>query len=53
MAFHFPGNAKGRNQEMANMVWDTLRNKYFWRDWMVVVYSDIAGADMHWCKYCG
>ena len=38
---------------MANMIWNTLRNKYFWRDWMVVVYSNIAGAENHWRKHCG
>ena len=33
-------------------MYDRLRKKYYWRDWLVVVYSDMSGSKYHWRNAC-
>lgn len=39
--------------DFANTLYNFLTKKYFWRDWMVVVYKDITGNDNHYLHQCG
>jgi len=44
---------KGREQILADRINSSLSTKYYWRDWLTVVYSDMTGSNFHWRKYCG
>ena len=37
---------------MANKFYNSLSNKYYWRDWLVVVYPEMRGSDNHYRRYC-
>ena len=37
---------------MADAINNTLSTKYYWRDWLVVVYKDMSGEDNHWRGVC-
>jgi len=43
---------KGKENELADGFYDALRTKYYWRDWLVVVYHDMYGSVNHWRRYC-
>ena len=36
----------------ANTLYTFLKGKYDWRDWIVVAYNGISGADNHYVKVC-
>merc|ERR550534_1743085 len=38
---------------VAAAIYKKLSVKYFWRDWLVVVYTKMHGSDNHWRSYCG
>ena len=42
----------GKAEELADSLYDRLRKKYYWRDWLVVVYSDVFGSKYHWRLTC-
>ena len=42
----------GKAEELADSLNDTLSTKYYWRDWLVVVYSDMTGSKNHWRHTC-
>ena len=44
----------GKEEELADNFYNTLSAKYYWRDWLVVVYSDkdMYGAEEHWRRSC-
>ena len=33
-------------------IYNVLSEKYHWRHWLVVVYTDMQGADKHWRRVC-
>ncbi|CAC5415618.1 unnamed protein product [Mytilus coruscus] len=41
------------NHDWANNMYNTLATKYYWRDWMVIAYDDVTGADKHYQRECG
>nr|UVN22510.1 RPT 1 domain containing protein N-U3 isoform 1 [Pinctada fucata] len=41
------------NENTAHVLFHFLREKYDWRDWLVVVYDDVFGSEKHWIKVCG
>ncbi|KAK3085664.1 hypothetical protein FSP39_006882 [Pinctada imbricata] len=41
------------HDRFAKMAYHFLTEKYSWRDWIVVVYDELAGGDKHWVKHCG
>lgn len=40
------------NADVATLIYEKLTNKYYWRDWFVVVYKDISGYNNHALRYC-
>jgi len=44
--------AKNKENELADNFYNTLSAKYYWRDWLVVVYPEMKGSDNHWRHHC-
>jgi hypothetical protein len=40
------------NNDFTNSLYHFLTTKYFWRDWMVLIYKDISGSDVHYVHEC-
>jgi hypothetical protein len=40
------------NNDFTNSLYKFLTTKYFWRDWMVLIYKDISGNDVHYVHEC-
>lgn len=47
------GNRGKTNQSFATELWKLLCSKYYWRDWVVVVYDPIWGYDHHTVRVSG
>ena len=43
----------GREQILADRINSSLSTKYYWRDWLTVVYPEMRGGNNHWRRYCG
>ncbi|CAH1778812.1 unnamed protein product [Owenia fusiformis] len=41
------------NEDFSNGLFDMLKKKYFWRDFLVITYNPITGSDKHRMKVCG
>lgn len=39
---------KKSNQEMADIIQEKIKTKYFWNDYTVVVYPPVSGHENHW-----
>ena len=37
---------------MADAINNTLSTKYYWRDWLVVVYQEMRGNNLHYWETC-
>ena len=35
------------NDKLSTILYDFLRDKYYWRDWLVIVYTPIRGSHTH------
>lgn len=47
-------NNKGKsNWRVAELVYAHLTDKFYWRNWLVVVYDAVRGNDDHQIYYCG
>ena len=42
----------GQENELADRINDGLSTKYYWRDWLIVVYPDMRGSPNHWRHHC-
>jgi len=42
----------GKESDLAERINSELTNKYYWRDWMIVVYGDVYGGSNHWIRRC-
>jgi len=42
----------GQENALANRIYKKLTEKYYWRDWLVVVYNDMRGSAHHWRRAC-
>ena len=42
----------GKEKQLADNINNKLTAKYPWRDWLVVVYTDVKGPDEHYRGYC-
>jgi len=43
---------KDKENELADKINSELSSKYYWRDWLIVVYRDMYGDDVHWRYHC-
>lgn len=44
---------KGKSHKyVGDKIYDHLVDKFYWRNWLVVVYDDISHGDNHWIGYC-
>ena len=43
---------KGMENHLVNRINSAFSTKYYWRDWLIVVYSDIYGKEHHWRHHC-
>lgn len=41
------------NKDLVSFLYHSLSTKYYWRDWLVVVYNPIIGGDAHHVWECG
>eukprot|EP00477_Mikrocytos_mackini_P002160 GAHX01002373.1.p1 GENE.GAHX01002373.1~~GAHX01002373.1.p1 ORF type:complete len:428 (-),score=34.59 GAHX01002373.1:57-1340(-) len=46
-------NEGSANWVVADLIHDRLSDKFYWRTWLVVVYDDVRGNDVHQIFYCG
>ena len=57
LAFHYfikwVISISGQENTLADRINDGLSSKYYWRDWLVVVYPEMTGSDVHWRHHCG
>jgi len=44
--------AAGKEKQLADNINNKLTAKYPWRDWLVVVYTDVKGPEEHYRGYC-
>ena len=47
------GNVAISNKEMSELLYKSLSTKYYWRDWLVIVYDPVTGGDAHYVWECG
>ncbi|XP_062567421.1 uncharacterized protein LOC134229670 [Saccostrea cucullata] len=45
-------NRGASKSDAAKKVYDKLTTKFYWRNWFVAVYNDIAGGNNHWMWAC-
>ncbi|XP_061171831.1 uncharacterized protein LOC133181327 [Saccostrea echinata] len=45
-------NKGSSKSAVANKVYEKLTQKFYWRNWFVAVYNDIAGGNNHWVWLC-
>ncbi|CAH1772246.1 unnamed protein product [Owenia fusiformis] len=46
-------NYKMGNEQFSSKLYDMLTEKYYWRNWLVVVYDEVRGFDKHTVSQCG
>lgn len=47
------GNVAISNKEMSELLYKSMSTKYYWRDWLVIVYNPVTGGDAHYVWECG
>ena len=46
-------NSRMSNKDFANGLKNMLKDKYYWRIWLVVIYNPISGSDNHYVRKHG
>lgn len=39
--------------DVGDKIYEHLTDKFYWRNWLVVVYDDVTGSHLHQIIYCG
>lgn len=45
-------HAELSNKDLSNLLYEELTRKYYWRDWIVLVYDPVTGGRLHGIETC-